>query len=162
MSAIGDKTPEAVPHAVADRHDDAVVYLEGHEDQSAYVDLRALRHKIDRRLMPYMFCCYVLQFLDKVMLNVSLAVPLALRTRPLTTDLQYAAVMGLKKDLKLVGNDFSNTATWFFIAYLIAEVPNGSFHPFPSPAPCLDLAFLAFLAGSLHLWKCPTIHRQRN
>jgi hypothetical protein len=34
--------------------------------------------------------------------------------------------MGIKKDLKLVGNDFSNTATWFFIAYLIAEVPNGN------------------------------------
>lgn len=33
--------------------------------------------------------------------------------------------MGIKKDLGLVGNDFSNTATWFFIAYLIAEVPNG-------------------------------------
>lgn len=72
MSSMGDKTPEAVPHAVADRHDDAVVYLEGHDEQSAHVDLRALRHKIDRRLMPYMFCCYVLQFLDKVMLNVSL------------------------------------------------------------------------------------------
>lgn len=37
--------------------------------------------------------------------------------------------MGIKKDLKLVGNEFSNTATWFFIAYLIAEVPNGSCHP---------------------------------
>lgn len=40
--------------------------------------------------------------------------------------------MGIKKDLKLVGNEFSNTATWFFIAYLIAEVPNGSCHPIPS------------------------------
>jgi hypothetical protein len=38
---------------------------------------------------------------------------------------QYAAVMGIKTDLKLTGNEFSNTATWFFIAYLIAEVPNG-------------------------------------
>jgi hypothetical protein len=39
--------------------------------------------------------------------------------------------MGIKKDLKLVGNEFSNTATWFFIAYLIAEVPNGLCHPLP-------------------------------
>ncbi len=46
-----------------------------------------------------------MQFIDKVLLN-------------------YAAVMGLNKDLKLKGNDFSNTATAFFIAYLIAEVPN--------------------------------------
>lgn len=34
--------------------------------------------------------------------------------------------MGIKTDLKLTGNEFSNTATWFFIAYLIAEVPNGN------------------------------------
>lgn len=37
--------------------------------------------------------------------------------------------MGIKKDLNLLGNDFSNTATWFFIAYLIAEVPNGLYLP---------------------------------
>lgn len=43
----------------------------------------------------------------------------------LIQSLQYAAVMGLKKDLKLAGNEFSNTASWFFIAYLIAEAPNG-------------------------------------
>ena len=46
---------------------------------------------------------------------------------------QYAAVMGLKKDLNLTGNEFSNTATWFFIAYLIAEVPNGK-----CLAPCFS------------------------
>lgn len=39
--------------------------------------------------------------------------------------LQYAAVMGISADLKLVGNDFSNAASAFFIAYLVAEVPNG-------------------------------------
>ncbi len=38
---------------------------------------------------------------------------------------QYAAVMGLNKELKLKANEFSNAATWFFIAFLIAEVPNG-------------------------------------
>lgn len=42
---------------------------------------------------------------------------------------QYAAVMGLPADLKLKGNDFSNAATVFFIAYLIAEVPNGTIAP---------------------------------
>lgn len=38
---------------------------------------------------------------------------------------QYAAVMGLPKDLKLKDNDFTNAATAFFIAYLVAEVPTG-------------------------------------
>lgn len=33
--------------------------------------------------------------------------------------------MGLSNDLKLKGNDFSNAATAFFIAYLIAEIPIG-------------------------------------
>lgn len=33
--------------------------------------------------------------------------------------------MGLNAELKLRGNDFSNAATAFFIAYLVAEVPNG-------------------------------------
>lgn len=33
--------------------------------------------------------------------------------------------MGLTKDLHLEGNNFSNASTAFFIAYLIAEVPNG-------------------------------------
>ena len=46
------------------------------------------------------------------------------------TSKQYAAVMGLNKDLKLKGDDFTNAATAFFIAYLVAEVPNGiPLHP---------------------------------
>lgn len=55
-------------------------------------------------------------------------------------DIQYAAVMGLNKDLKLKGNEFTNAATWFFIAYLIAEVPNGLSDEHttePSLADCL-------------------------
>ena len=31
--------------------------------------------------------------------------------------------MGLNKDLKLQANEFSNVATAFFAAYLIAEIP---------------------------------------
>lgn len=57
-----------------DKQDDAAAYLECHQ-QTTNVDLRALRRKIDRRLLPYMFCCYLLQFLDKVMLNVGLVSP---------------------------------------------------------------------------------------
>ncbi|CAG8274428.1 unnamed protein product [Penicillium olsonii] len=125
---MDEKQPAVEPQpAKADRADDAVVYLEGHAHgaDGPQVDLRALRRKIDLRLMPYMFCCYILQFLDKVMLN-------------------YAAVMGIKKDLNLVGNDFSNTATWFFIAYLIAEVPNVYFLQKAPPAK--------WLGGNVFLW----------
>ncbi|KAK0630395.1 major facilitator superfamily domain-containing protein [Bombardia bombarda] len=52
-----------------------------------------------------MFLCYMMQFLDKVIIN-------------------YAAVMGIKDDLHLVGNDLSNLATFVFVALLIFEVPN--------------------------------------
>lgn len=33
--------------------------------------------------------------------------------------------MGMNQDLRLQGNEFSNTATFFFVAYLIAELPTG-------------------------------------
>ncbi|KAJ6184430.1 hypothetical protein N7519_005731 [Penicillium mononematosum] len=124
---MGEIQPEVVPQPPQGQVDDAVVYLKGHENGAvdSQIDLRALRRKVDRRLMPYMFCCYILQFLDKVMLN-------------------YAAVMGIKKDLGLVGNDFSNVATWFFIAYLIAEVPN---------VYCLQKVPPAkWLGGNVFLW----------
>ncbi|KAI4170907.1 MAG: hypothetical protein LQ343_004671 [Gyalolechia ehrenbergii] len=68
-------------------------------------ELRTLRRKIDFWIVPIMFCSYTMQFIDKVSLN-------------------YAAVMGLNRELKLKSNEFTNAATWFFIAFLIAEVPN--------------------------------------
>ena len=35
--------------------------------------------------------------------------------------------MGLRTDLKLQSNDFTNASTVFFVAYLIAELPNSMF-----------------------------------
>ncbi|KAI9681266.1 MAG: hypothetical protein M1817_002548 [Caeruleum heppii] len=66
---------------------------------------KALRRRIDWHIVPIMFLCYTMQFLDKVLLN-------------------YAAVMGINKDLNLVGNNFTNASTAFFIAFLVAELPN--------------------------------------
>jgi len=34
--------------------------------------------------------------------------------------------MGLNKDLNLVGNDFSNVATFMFVALLAFEIPNST------------------------------------
>ncbi|KAK2600082.1 hypothetical protein QQS21_005168 [Conoideocrella luteorostrata] len=69
------------------------------------VNLPALRRKIDWHIVPLMFLCYTMQFLDKVILN-------------------YAAVMDISKDLKLTGNDFSNVATFLFVGLLCFEIPN--------------------------------------
>lgn len=87
--------------------DQAYWYVHEHAavETAASTDLRRIRKMADWWIVPIMFLCYTMQFIDKVLLN-------------------YAAVMGLNKDLKLKGNNFSNTATAFFIAYLIAEIPN--------------------------------------
>ncbi|KAI9843365.1 MAG: hypothetical protein M1838_002654 [Thelocarpon superellum] len=118
ISSSPPSTSSTLPHdghgkAVAGRgdFDEAFLYLDRKDQQHGELDglyTAALRHRIDWRIVPIMFACYTMQFLDKVLLN-------------------YAAVMGLNKDLKLKGNDFSNAATAFFIAYLVAEVPNGFF-----------------------------------
>jgi hypothetical protein len=54
--------------------DAAWKYLDHHRDASAVddIDINALRRRIDFRIVPLMFLCYTLQFLDKVILNVSL------------------------------------------------------------------------------------------
>ncbi|PTB69009.1 MFS general substrate transporter [Trichoderma citrinoviride] len=69
-------------------------------------ELKRIYRKIDMRLVPLMFFCYFLQFLDKVIVN-------------------YANIMGIAKNLHFVGNDFSWMATAFFIGYAVAEFPQG-------------------------------------
>ncbi|KAL2017776.1 hypothetical protein VTK56DRAFT_1694 [Thermocarpiscus australiensis] len=87
--------------------DSAWKFLDSHRDANLteQIDMARLRLKIDFRIVPLMFLCYTLQFLDKVIFN-------------------YAAVMGLQKDLNLTGNDFSNIATFLFVGLLCFEVPN--------------------------------------
>jgi hypothetical protein len=36
------------------------------------VDIGKIRRKVDWRIVPLMFACYLMQFLDKVILNVSI------------------------------------------------------------------------------------------
>ena len=54
--------------------DSAWKYLDKHRDADAStagpIDIAALRRKIDWHIVPLMFLCYTLQFLDKVILNV--------------------------------------------------------------------------------------------
>lgn len=95
--------------------DAAWTYLNHHaltSIETDTIDIRQLRRKIDWHIVPIMFCCYTMQFLDKVILN-------------------YAAVMGLQKDLRLKGNDFSNIATFLFVGLLCFEVPNSASTPHP-------------------------------
>lgn len=41
------------------------------DHEASPIDLRAVRQKIDWRIVPIMFLCYTMQFIDKVLLNVS-------------------------------------------------------------------------------------------
>lgn len=60
------------------KQDAAGKYLQEHADNAAAdsVDLKKLRAKIDWHIVPLMFLCYFLQFIDKVIINVSIAVVL--------------------------------------------------------------------------------------
>ncbi|OAQ60344.1 allantoate permease [Pochonia chlamydosporia 170] len=93
--------------ASRDQVDAAWKYLNDHRDVPGVeeVNLGKLRRKIDWRIVPLMFCCYTMQFLDKVIYN-------------------YAAAMGIIPDLELTGNRFSNVATFLYVGLLCFEVPN--------------------------------------
>ncbi|KAF3931158.1 Sialin [Dactylellina cionopaga] len=91
--------------------DAAFAFLQQQRDMhgnTASVNEKDLLRKIDFRIVPIMFACYTMQFIDKVNIN-------------------YAAVMGLNEDLHLQGNEFSWCATAFFCAFLAAEIPTGFF-----------------------------------
>lgn len=84
-SSIDEKTAEVVgSHEVSstsdtsqkprlDDPDQAYNFLanvDASSDAAAQVDLKRLRRKIDWYIVPIMFCCYTMQFIDKVSLNV--------------------------------------------------------------------------------------------
>ena len=87
--------------------DEALAYLENHpqaiqiaEEGNAIledpVQLKKLVRKIDFTIAPLLAAVYFLQFLDK-------------------TTLSYTAVMGIRKDTHLVGQDYSDLSMLFYI-----------------------------------------------
>lgn len=65
---IGDKF-----HAQHGNHlDQAYWYVQDSQNvvEATPRELRSLRRKIDFWIVPIMFCCYTMQFIDKVSLNV--------------------------------------------------------------------------------------------
>lgn len=70
------------------------------------IDEKRLVRKIDYMIVPLLWLCYNLQYLDKTLVN-------------------YAKVMGLEDDTKITGNQFSYLALMFYITYLVFELPTG-------------------------------------
>ncbi|KAG8533541.1 uncharacterized protein KY384_001281 [Bacidia gigantensis] len=66
--------------------------------------LKKLVRKIDLTIAPLLAAVYFLQFLDK-------------------TTLSYTAVMGIRKDTHLVGQEYSDLSMLFYIGFLAAEFP---------------------------------------
>ncbi|GAB7322088.1 hypothetical protein MBLNU13_g03122t1 [Cladosporium sp. NU13] len=91
-----------------DKNQDAALeFLRGGGDvrPMSAADEKALLRKIDWRIMPLMFGCYTLQYLDKTLVN-------------------YANVMGLQEDAGITGNQFSQLAMIFYVSYLACEFPH--------------------------------------
>ncbi|KAL8659918.1 MAG: hypothetical protein Q9202_006899 [Teloschistes flavicans] len=96
--------------------DEALSFLENHprsaqiaEEGNAILEdpqqLKKLVRKIDLTIAPLLACVYFLQFLDK-------------------TTLSYTAVMGIRTDTHLKGQDYSNLSMLFYIeGFLAAEFP---------------------------------------
>ncbi|CAK1363488.1 unnamed protein product [Cercospora beticola] len=68
-------------------------------------DEKRLVRKIDWMIMPIMWVCYCLQYLDKTLIN-------------------YANVMGLQDDTEMSKDQFSNLALIFYVSYLAFEFPH--------------------------------------
>ncbi|CZR67970.1 related to allantoate permease [Phialocephala subalpina] len=95
--------------------DEALAFLTSHPNATeiaiqgnAILDdpkqLKKLIRKIDFTIAPLLAAVYFLQFLDK-------------------TTLSYTAVMGIRKDTHLVGQDYSDLSMLFYIGFLAAEFP---------------------------------------
>ena len=102
VSASGSVTVQSFKDA-----DEALSFLENHpraaelaEEGNAILDdpirLKKLVRKIDRTIAPLLAAVYFLQFLDK-------------------TTLSYTAVMGIRTDTHLVGQDYSNLSMLFYV-----------------------------------------------
>lgn len=69
-------------------------------------DEKSLIRRIDWMLMPLLWACYCLQYLDKTLIN-------------------YANVMGLQEDTGITPDQFSHLALIFYVSYLAFEFPHG-------------------------------------
>ncbi|KAL2349987.1 hypothetical protein BJ546DRAFT_1070114 [Cryomyces antarcticus] len=81
--------------------DEALAFLQNHPNAA---ELKKLIRKTDLTIVPLLAAVYFLQFLDK-------------------TTLSYTAVMGIRTDTHLKGQDYSNLSMLFYIGFIAAELP---------------------------------------
>ncbi|KAH8658487.1 major facilitator superfamily domain-containing protein [Xylariales sp. PMI_506] len=76
-----------------------------HESEFTEDEYKALLKKIDRWLLPLMFCCYGIQQTDKTATGTQ-------------------AIFGLRTDLGLQGQQYNWLTTIFYVTYLVGEFPS--------------------------------------
>ncbi|KAJ4983888.1 major facilitator superfamily transporter [Stagonosporopsis vannaccii] len=105
-SQIDEKLPEKSAYKDADK---ALEFLrineDGEEGTVVTIDENALVKRIDWMIVPIMFACYFLQYLDKSLLN-------------------FAAVMGIREDANLTTEQYGTLSWLFYLAFLIFEMPH--------------------------------------
>lgn len=127
-SSVSDATaPDSLAELVT--KDPNFLYIKNFDESkhaTEDVTYPQIAKKLYKQFAVPMTIVYFLQFLDKVALN-------------------YANVMGFAQDINLVGNQFSNLPTFFFVAYIIAEFFQG-FYVIQKFSVC------KVLGGNVILW----------
>ncbi|PSN69374.1 MFS general substrate transporter [Corynespora cassiicola Philippines] len=87
--------------------DQALQFLRQNEtgEEASIVNENELVKKVDWMIVPIMFACYFLQYLDKSLLN-------------------YAAVMGIFEDANLTTQQYGTLSWLFYLAFMICEMPH--------------------------------------
>ncbi|KAJ4308837.1 hypothetical protein N0V94_009190 [Neodidymelliopsis sp. IMI 364377] len=105
-SHVDEKVPGKATYANGDKALEFLRYNEeGGEGTDVHVGEKALVRKIDWMIVPIMFACYFLQYLDKSLLN-------------------FAAVMGIREDANLTTEQYGTLSWLFYLAFLIFEMPH--------------------------------------
>ncbi|WWC72397.1 uncharacterized protein I206_106359 [Kwoniella pini CBS 10737] len=88
-------------------------------------DEKKLKRKLDRRILPLLGICYFFYYVDK-------------------TTLSYAAIFGIKTDLKLHGTQYSWLSSIFYFGWLAWAIPSNLIMQRSPPA--------YYLAGNIFMW----------
>lgn len=114
------------------------------ETRISPADERTLQWKIDLMILPYLAVCYAFFYIDK-------------------TTLSYAAIFGIKDDLKLKGTEYSWLSSIFyfgFLAWACELILSFFLEPFSYAKKTLVCFYkLCLSCGHVHIY---TLHRLQN
>ena len=119
---VDEKTPEKNAYKDADK---ALEFLrvneDGEEGTVVSIDEKTLVKKIDWMIVPIMFACYFLQYLDKSLCKLDTVWRTTVCSH---TTVNFAAVMGIREDANLTTEQYGTLSWLFYLAFLIFEMPH--------------------------------------